>query len=202
MIIEHEAAGTLLKSTENRAGGFTCRINFYLVSSLPVPFSPSPFSSSPLPAPALRAQPLSPRVIYPAVTGFPLVTDYFFHRIGGNTHLPSLLLLSSSMMKFAFYKDKFNISRWTRFCLSSSSGGRGERADERKEWKYPYRGGEIEFFIQFCAWTKSLQDDSKREIYESLNSVFFLIRDKKVNKRKGRKFRSISDNKNFSRKLE
>lgn len=47
MIIEHEAAGTLLKSTENRAGGFTCRINFYLVSSLPVPFSPSPFSSSP-----------------------------------------------------------------------------------------------------------------------------------------------------------
>lgn len=34
MIIEHEAAGTLLKSTENRAGGFTCRINFYLVSSL------------------------------------------------------------------------------------------------------------------------------------------------------------------------
>lgn len=38
-------------------------------------------------------------------------------------------------------------------------------------------GGEIEFFIQFCAWTKSLQDDSKREIYESLNSVLFLIRD-------------------------
>lgn len=35
MIIEHEAAGTLLKSTENRAGGFTCRINFYLVPSLP-----------------------------------------------------------------------------------------------------------------------------------------------------------------------
>lgn len=34
MIIEHEAAGTLLKSTESRAGGFTCRINFYLVSSL------------------------------------------------------------------------------------------------------------------------------------------------------------------------
>lgn len=37
MIIEHEAAGTLLKSTENRAGGFTCRINFYLVPSLPRP---------------------------------------------------------------------------------------------------------------------------------------------------------------------
>lgn len=37
MIIEHEAAGTLLKSTENRAGGFTCRINFYLVPSLSRP---------------------------------------------------------------------------------------------------------------------------------------------------------------------
>lgn len=42
MIIEHEAAGTLLKSTENRAGGFTCRINFYLVSSLTVPHPASP----------------------------------------------------------------------------------------------------------------------------------------------------------------
>jgi len=42
MIIEHEAAGTLLKSTENRAGGFTCRINFYLVSNLPR--SPLPVS--------------------------------------------------------------------------------------------------------------------------------------------------------------
>ena len=51
MIIEHEAAGTLLKSTENRAGGFTCRINFYLVSNLPRPvvlvslFLSTPFSS-------------------------------------------------------------------------------------------------------------------------------------------------------------
>lgn len=42
MIIEHEAAGTLLKSTENRAGGFTCRINFYLVPSLLSPTRPSP----------------------------------------------------------------------------------------------------------------------------------------------------------------
>lgn len=47
MIIEHEAAGTLLKSTENRAGGFTCRINFYLVSSLLLFFAHSsvPFLS-------------------------------------------------------------------------------------------------------------------------------------------------------------
>lgn len=62
MIIEHEAAGTLLKSTENRAGGFTCRINFYLVSSLPVPFSSS--LSSPVPL-ALRVQPLA--VFHPAL---------------------------------------------------------------------------------------------------------------------------------------
>lgn len=48
MIIEHEAAGTLLKSTENRAGGFTCRINFYLVSSLLLFFAHSsvPFLST------------------------------------------------------------------------------------------------------------------------------------------------------------
>lgn len=47
MIIEHEAAGTLLKSTENRAGGFTCRINFYLVSSLPRSLALPFLSSSP-----------------------------------------------------------------------------------------------------------------------------------------------------------
>lgn len=39
MIIEHGAAGTLLKSTENRAGGFTCRINFYLVPNRPLSLS-------------------------------------------------------------------------------------------------------------------------------------------------------------------
>lgn len=151
MIIEHEAAGTLLKSTENRAGGFTCRINFYLVSSLPVPFSPSPFSFSPLPAPALRAQPLSPRVIYPAVTGFPLVTDYFFHRIGGNTHLPSLLLLSSSMMKFAFYKDKFNISRWTRFLFVIVEWGEGGESGWKEGMKISLpRGGNWIFHSILC----------------------------------------------------
>lgn len=47
MIIEHEAAGTLLKSTENRAGGFTCRINFYLVSCLPLLLSLRPSPTNP-----------------------------------------------------------------------------------------------------------------------------------------------------------
>lgn len=112
MIIEHEAAGTLLKSTESRAGGFTCRINFYLVSSLPVPFSSSfSFVSHCTPFVCSPSSSFTPRY---TPTGFPLVTDYFFHQIGENTHLSfplDILLLSfPSTMKFAFYKDKFNIS--------------------------------------------------------------------------------------------
>lgn len=202
MIIEHEAAGTLLKSTENRAGGFTCRINFYLVSSLPVPFSPSPFSSSPfLHRPFVRS-PFHPALYtrpWPVFLWLPIT----FSTGSGETPIsPPFSSFPPRWWNSLFTRTSLIFLDERVFCLSSSSGGRGERADERKEWKYSYRGGEIEFFIQFCAWTKSLQDDSKREIYESLNSVFFLIRDKKVNKRKGRKFRSISDNKNFSRKLE
>lgn len=73
MIIEHEAAGTLLKSTENRAGGFTCRINFYLVSN------PLPLPRVPPRAPPWKMQPLAPSP-YTMHRPWPvfLFTDCFF----------------------------------------------------------------------------------------------------------------------------
>lgn len=126
MIIEHEAAGTLLKSTENRAGGFTCRINFYLVSSLAVPFSFFVFSL--FLRPLLYSQ--SSPCIIPAVTGFPAYR-LLFHRIRATeiflSHRVPFPLLLLSFFSFPWpndeitwrwggrlFKDKFNIPRWTR----------------------------------------------------------------------------------------
>lgn len=82
MIIEHEAAGTLLKSTENRAGGFTCRINFYLVSSLTVHH------------PRFVSTHLLRYALYRTVTGFP-AHRLLFPRIPYRNHFCRLFLLNS-----------------------------------------------------------------------------------------------------------
>lgn len=133
MIIEHEAAGTLLKSTENRAGGFTCRINFYLVSSLAVPFSFFVFSL--FLRPLLYSQ--SSPCIIPAVTGFPAYR-LLFHRIRATEIFLShqvpfpLLLLSFFLFPGRTMKSlgagEVDFSRTSlifpaeRTCLSSSGG--------------------------------------------------------------------------------